>query len=77
MEREASTTKSPSKGRPGSSSVVTRTTDEGPLFQQVMDEDMREIIDEGAEEVFRVLEGCMGGGLVSVLDVFGGGFLDA
>lgn len=75
-EKEPSTTKSLPRGRLGSS-VFTRNTDEGSLFQQVIDEDMREVIGEGAEELFRVLEGCMGGGLVSVLDVFGGGFLDA
>lgn len=85
MDREASTTtKSQLEGRPGSSatwasasSVFTRNTDEGSLFQQVMDEDMRDVVGGDAEELFRVLEGCTGGGLVSVLDVFGGGFLDA
>lgn len=76
MDREASTTKSLLKDRPGSS-VFTRNTDEGSLFQQVMDEDMRDVVGGDAEELFRVLEGCTGGGLVSVLDVFGGGFLDA
>lgn len=86
MDREVGTAKSLPKGRPGSSatwasasasSVFTRNTGEGSLFQQVMDEDMREVVGGNAEELLRVLEGFTGGGLVSVLDVFGGGFLDA